>query len=68
LISDHINDVEALGDIGTINLEAVAKALSKNRSLYVPSVPFQDSRHLLYQDIRKRASFLQPSKYHTDVV
>ena len=35
LITKHIDDVEALGDIGTINMDAISKALSKNRSLYV---------------------------------
>ncbi|KAF9460918.1 hypothetical protein BDZ94DRAFT_1265054, partial [Collybia nuda] len=33
LITKHINDVEALGDIGTLNMEAISKALSKNRGL-----------------------------------
>ena len=35
LITKHIDDVEALGDIGAINMDAISKALSKNRSLYV---------------------------------
>jgi len=35
LITKHINDIDALGDIGTMNVEAIAKALSKNRGLYV---------------------------------
>ena len=34
LISHHINDIEALGDISALNREAIAKALSRNRSLY----------------------------------
>ncbi|KAF9522608.1 RNI-like protein [Crepidotus variabilis] len=33
LITEHIDDVDALGDIGTMNVEAIAKALSKTRSL-----------------------------------
>ncbi|KAF9447166.1 RNI-like protein [Macrolepiota fuliginosa MF-IS2] len=33
LITKHIDDVEALGDIGSLNVEAISKALSKNRSL-----------------------------------
>ncbi|EKM83235.1 hypothetical protein AGABI1DRAFT_69486 [Agaricus bisporus var. burnettii JB137-S8] len=33
LISKHIDDVESLGDIGTMNVEAISKTLSKNRSL-----------------------------------
>ena len=35
VISKHIDDVEALGDIGTMNVEEIAKALAKNRRLYV---------------------------------
>jgi DNA repair protein RAD7 len=35
LITNHIDDVEALGDIGALNMEAISKALSKNRGLYV---------------------------------
>ncbi|KAG6829530.1 hypothetical protein H0H92_004267 [Tricholoma furcatifolium] len=33
LITKHIDDVEALGDIGAMNMDAIAKALSKNRGL-----------------------------------
>ncbi|KXN82224.1 DNA repair protein rhp7, partial [Leucoagaricus sp. SymC.cos] len=33
LITKYIDDVESLGDIGTLNVEAISKALSKNRSL-----------------------------------
>ncbi|KAF7322013.1 Dna dependent atpase [Mycena kentingensis (nom. inval.)] len=33
VIARHIDDVEAFGDIGALNLEAIAKALSKNRRL-----------------------------------
>ncbi|CDO77781.1 hypothetical protein BN946_scf185041.g13 [Trametes cinnabarina] len=33
VISKHIDDVEALGDIGGMNLDEIAKALAKNRSL-----------------------------------
>jgi DNA repair protein RAD7 len=35
LITKHINDIEALGDIGGLNMEAISKALAKNRSLCV---------------------------------
>ncbi len=35
VISNHIDDVEALGDIGTMNMDEIAKALSNNRSLCV---------------------------------
>jgi DNA repair protein RAD7 len=33
LITHYIDDVEALGDIGSLNMEEIAKALSKNRGL-----------------------------------
>lgn len=35
VISKHIDDVEALGDIGSMNVDEIAKALSKSRRLYV---------------------------------
>ena len=35
LITKHIDDVEAFGDIGAMNTEAIAKALAKNRCLCV---------------------------------
>ncbi|KAH9483476.1 DNA repair protein rhp7 [Psilocybe cubensis] len=42
LITKHINDIDALGDIGSMNVEAISKALSKNRSLT------QENVHLFY--------------------
>jgi DNA repair protein RAD7 len=33
IITKYINDVESLGDIGTLNVEAITKARSKKRSL-----------------------------------
>ncbi|TFK69261.1 hypothetical protein BDN72DRAFT_897458 [Pluteus cervinus] len=33
LITEHIDDVEALGDTGTLNAQAISKALSRNRKL-----------------------------------
>ncbi|KAJ2928494.1 hypothetical protein H1R20_g8594, partial [Candolleomyces eurysporus] len=33
VVTQHIDDVESLGDIGTLNVEAIAKAMAKNRSL-----------------------------------
>ncbi|PCH39544.1 RNI-like protein [Wolfiporia cocos MD-104 SS10] len=39
LISEHIDDVEALGDIGRINMDEIAKAISKNRSLTPQNAP-----------------------------
>ncbi|KAJ7071936.1 RNI-like protein [Mycena amicta] len=42
VIARHIDDVEAFGDIGALNMEAIAKALSKNRRLT------SDNAHLFY--------------------
>ena len=43
IISKHIDDIEALGDIGSMNMDRIAKAIAKDRSLYVatskPSAP-----------------------------
>ncbi|KAH8830465.1 hypothetical protein DL96DRAFT_944407 [Flagelloscypha sp. PMI_526] len=33
VVSKHIDEVEALGDLGTLNLQEIAKAIAKNRSL-----------------------------------
>ncbi|KAH9977409.1 hypothetical protein BJV74DRAFT_861141 [Russula compacta] len=33
IISKHINDVEAFGDIGSVNLDKITRALCRNRSL-----------------------------------
>lgn len=38
VITQNIDDVDAFGDIGTMNAEAIAKALSKSRLLFVQSV------------------------------
>ncbi|KIM49781.1 hypothetical protein M413DRAFT_408092 [Hebeloma cylindrosporum] len=42
LVTKHINDIDVLGDIGSMNVEAISKALSKNRSLTTENV------HLFY--------------------
>ncbi|KAF8959677.1 hypothetical protein BDZ97DRAFT_1666772 [Flammula alnicola] len=42
LITKHINDIDVLGDIGAMNVEAISKALSKNRGLTPENV------HLFY--------------------
>jgi DNA repair protein RAD7 len=33
LITKHIDDIEAFGDIGAMNMDAISKALSKARAL-----------------------------------
>ena len=33
VITKHIDDVEALGDIGNMNVDEIAKAIAKDRSL-----------------------------------
>jgi len=42
MITRYINDVEALGNIGNINMDQIAKAISKNRSLT------PENAHLFY--------------------
>ncbi|KAM5535726.1 hypothetical protein V8D89_010540, partial [Ganoderma adspersum] len=44
VISVHIDDVEALGDIGTMNMDKIAKALAGNRRLNAENV-------MLFHDI-----------------
>lgn len=48
LISKHIDDVEALGDIGSVNMDEISKALGKSRSLNS-----QNAR--LFYDVRSKA-------------
>ncbi|KIK26740.1 hypothetical protein PISMIDRAFT_675667 [Pisolithus microcarpus 441] len=48
LVSKHIDDIEALGNIGSVNMEEIAKALAKNRSLN------SQNAHLFY-DVRNKA-------------
>ncbi|EJU05901.1 RNI-like protein [Dacryopinax primogenitus] len=38
-ISQHIEDVEALGDIGSLNMDKIAKIISKNRRLNAAVAP-----------------------------
>ncbi|PSR79176.1 hypothetical protein PHLCEN_2v7147 [Hermanssonia centrifuga] len=46
VISRHIDDVEALGDIGSMNLDEIAKAISKDRSLTPENASiFYDVQH-----------------------
>ncbi|KAI0697087.1 RNI-like protein [Cerioporus squamosus] len=47
VISKHIDDVEALGDIGTMNMDEIAKALSNNRSLNAENV-------MLFYDVENK--------------
>ncbi|KAL6308529.1 RNI-like protein [Sparassis latifolia] len=54
LISEHINDVEALGDIGSINMDLIAKAISRNRSLTPQNAPLFyniENKNLVLYDV-----------------
>ena len=66
LISKHINDVEALGDIGGINLDEIAKALARNRSLTPQNAPLfydiQNTRLTLYDATSTLLEFLALGK------
>ncbi|KAJ7661678.1 hypothetical protein B0H17DRAFT_991941 [Mycena rosella] len=52
VVARHIDDVEAFGDIGALNMEAISKALSKNRSLTSENAPLfygvENTRLALY--------------------
>ncbi|KAF9218763.1 RNI-like protein [Gyrodon lividus] len=46
LIGKHIDDVEALGDIGSVNMDEIAKSLARNRGLTPANVQlFYDVRN-----------------------
>ncbi|KAF9244250.1 RNI-like protein [Melanogaster broomeanus] len=47
LIGKHIDDVEALGDIGSVNMDEIAKVLAKNRGLTAENVQ-------LFYDVRNK--------------
>ena len=38
VVTQYIDDVESLGDLNALNVEAIAKAMARNRSLYVYSL------------------------------
>ncbi|KAI0328035.1 RNI-like protein [Cubamyces sp. BRFM 1775] len=54
VVSKHIDDVDALGDIGTMNLDEIAKALAKNRSLNAENATLfynVENEHLILYDV-----------------
>ncbi|KAI6042721.1 RNI-like protein [Pisolithus marmoratus] len=67
LISKHIDDIEALGNIGSVNLDEIAKALGKNRSLNSHNahllLRFYDATQLIPPDFTTLAS-LNPNLTH----
>ncbi|KAJ7282784.1 RNI-like protein [Mycena rebaudengoi] len=64
VIARHIDDVEAFGDIGAINMEAISKALSKTRRLTSENAPLfygaQNEKLALYD-----ATNLLPAAFTT---
>ncbi|KAG9099291.1 hypothetical protein FS749_001608 [Ceratobasidium sp. UAMH 11750] len=64
IIAKHIDNLEALGDIGQVNMDRVAKILAKQRSL-------TESTSKLFYDVENTsltiydASRLEPSAFHT---
>ncbi|TFK45936.1 RNI-like protein [Heliocybe sulcata] len=52
IITKHIDDVEALGDVGAMNLDEIAKSISRNRSMTPENVQLfydvQNTRLTLY--------------------
>ncbi|KAE9410577.1 RNI-like protein [Gymnopus androsaceus JB14] len=56
IITNHIDDIEAFGDIGAMNMEAISKAISKKRSLNSENVQlFYGAEHtsLTLYDVTK---------------
>ncbi|KAG2096348.1 RNI-like protein [Suillus discolor] len=62
LISRYINDVEALGDIGAVNMDEIAKALSKNRGLT------PENAHLFYDVLNKKLRFYDATNLTPDAL
>ncbi|THH34122.1 hypothetical protein EUX98_g168 [Antrodiella citrinella] len=64
LVTKHINDVEALGDIGTLNMDELSKSLARNRSLTSENVQLfydiSNTRLTLYD-----ATSLLPAAFST---
>ncbi|KAJ7121304.1 RNI-like protein [Mycena crocata] len=64
VIALHIDDVEAFGDIGALNMEAISKALSKKRSLTSENAPLfygaENTRLAMYD-----ATNLSPDAFTT---
>ncbi|KAJ6594413.1 hypothetical protein B0H19DRAFT_1095404 [Mycena capillaripes] len=64
VIARHIDDVEAFGDIGALNMDAISKALSKNRRLTPDNAPLfygaENTKLALYD-----ATNLSPDAFST---
>ncbi|KAG2363065.1 RNI-like protein [Suillus spraguei] len=62
LITRYIDDVEALGDIGAVNMDEIAKALSKNRGLT------PQNAHLFYDVLNKKLRFYDATNLTPDAL
>ncbi|KAG1725017.1 RNI-like protein [Suillus paluster] len=62
LITRYIDDVEALGDIGSLNMDEIAKALSKNRGLT------PQNAHLFYDVLNKKLRFYDATNLTPDAL
>ncbi|KAG0696990.1 RNI-like protein [Suillus ampliporus] len=62
LITRYIDDVEALGDIGSMNMDEIAKALSKNRGLT------PQNAHLFYDVLNKKLRFYDATNLTPDAL
>ncbi|KAG2148764.1 RNI-like protein [Suillus clintonianus] len=62
LITRYIDDVEALGDIGSVNMDEIAKALSKNRGLT------PQNAHLFYDVLNKKLRFYDATNLTPDAL
>ncbi|KZV99989.1 RNI-like protein [Exidia glandulosa HHB12029] len=62
VISKHIEDIEAFGDIGHINLDSIARVISKNRSLTAQNAP-------LFYDVKNtRLTFYDATKLESSAL
>ncbi|KAG7096904.1 hypothetical protein E1B28_004309 [Marasmius oreades] len=59
IISEYIDDIEAFGDVGAMNTEAISKAIAKNRRLT------PDNAHLFYGAHHTLLTFYDATKLST---
>ncbi|KAF9268021.1 RNI-like protein [Marasmius fiardii PR-910] len=59
IVSEHIDDIEAFGDIGAMNMEAISKAIAKNRRLT------PDNAYLFYGAQNSLLTFYDATKLAT---
>ncbi len=76
IVSKHIDDVEALGEVGSVNLERIAKAIARDRSLWVFHLYWNDECGVdgmlmscgIVQDERERQTPIRRRQYHSNAL